>query len=211
MKKIDYPLTKLNMTLCVLTIVGIILFNLFACTGCASIPAVDEELAKTARTYECDYHTLSWKTHISFEMDGEQYDITVDLFRIVTDPLTLKNSKGEVVGTADDSYHLINQDDHCIIIDGQFEVAITGNFEVFGESYELYDENQNKVGHTEFSELGTSGGIIDANGNTIAVYSKNIMFNDYTVTIYDNDVCSDKAILMIVASYVSDYQADNND
>jgi hypothetical protein len=33
--------------------------------------------------------------------------------------------------------------------------------------------------------------------------------NDYTVTIYDNNICSDMSILMIVASYVSDYMADN--
>lgn len=210
MKKIDYPLTKLNMTLCILTIVGIILFNMFACTGCASIPAVDEELAKTARTYECDYHTLSFNTKITFNMNGEEYSVTGDFVRILTDPLTMKDSKGNIVGTADDDYNLINQDDHAIIVNGQFEVAIHGNFEVFGESYELYDAEGNKVGYTDFNTFGTSGKIVDNNGTAVALYSKNIMFNDYSVTIYDNNICSDEAILMIVASYASDFHADND-
>ena len=37
-----------------------------------------------------------------------------------------------------------------------------------------------------------------------------LLLNEYTVDIYDNDICSDKAMLMIIASYVSDYHADND-
>ena len=207
-REIKYPLTKLNLMLCAITI--IIAFVASCVTACSYTPEVGNELAKTARTYDCDYHTISFHTHITFYEDGERYDITGNFVRFLTDPLTLKDKNGNTIGSADDSYHIINQDDHCIIINGEFEVAIAGNFEVFGESYELYDEEGNKVGHTEFDTFGLSGSIIDVNGNTVATYSRMIGFNDYSVTIYDNEICSDKAILMIVASYVSDYHADND-
>ena len=42
--------------------------------------------------------------------------------------------------------------------------------------------------------------IVDTKGNLVAEYSSSIIANDYTVTIYDNDVCSDLSILMIVIS-----------
>lgn len=190
--------------------VMLVMLTVVAVTGCVSTPEVEDNRAVTARTYECDYHTLSFHTHISFYMDGEKYDITGDFIRFITDPLVLKDSEGNVVGSADDSYHIVNQDDHCIVIDGNFEIVVAGNFQVFGESYELYDKDGNKVGHTDFDTFGLTGSIIDAKGNTVATYSRIPGFNDYSVTIYDNDICSDKAILMIIASYVSDYHADND-
>ena len=54
----------------------------------------------------------------------------------------------------------------------------------------------------------TSGSITDTEGNLVATYSSLPFVNDYTVTIYDNNICSDMSVLMIVASYVSDYIAD---
>ena len=40
------------------------------------------------------------------------------------------------------------------------------------------------------------------------VQKTNPLGYDYNVTIYENNLCSDKAILMLAASYVSDYVAD---
>ena len=71
-------------------------------------------------------------------------------------------------------------------------------------SYELYDATGTKSGYAEFNVLGTSGYISDKAGSVVALYEKNYFMNDYTVRIYDNDICSDKALLMMVASYVSD-------
>ena len=168
---------------------------------------VPSNIIDSERVYECDYHTISFKTHISFEMDGEEYHITGNLIRFFTDPLKLTKN-GKDVGYASDSYHIINQDDHAIIVDGNFEVCINGNFELLGESYELYDKDGNKVGYAEFNAVHTGGAIYDANGHAVAVFSSPICFNDYTVKIYDNNICSDKAMLMVIASYVSDYKAD---
>ena len=180
-------------------------------TGCTNYAStVKEDVKDSKRTYDCDYHTLSLNTCISFKMDGETYKITGNIFRIVTDPLQLKDSKGNVVGYASDDYHVVSQDDHAIIIDGKFEVAIEGNFEILGNSYDIYGDDDVKLGKAEFNELCTSGAVLDNEGHAVAIYNKSLLLNDYTVDIYDNDICSDKAMLMIIASYVSDYHADND-
>lgn len=165
---------------------------------------------KVGRTYECDYYSLSLNTHITFEEDGEEYSISGKIFTFLTDPLKLRSSNGDTVGYADDSYNLITQDDHSIVVDGKFEIAVKGEFEFVGEEYTLLNEKGEIVGRAEFNGWCTSGAIYNNNNEAIAVYSRTPLMNDYSVTIYDNDLCSDKAILMIIASYVSDYHADTS-
>ena len=164
----------------------------------------------SSRTYDCDYHTLSLKTKITTKIDNEEIAITGRLFTFITDPLKMTDSKGNVIASADDSYNIISQDDHAILVGNQVEIIVKGNFEFFGESYDLYNKNGTKVGYAEFGEFGCSGEIVDTNKNLIAKFSSPPLFNDYSVTIYDNNICSDKAILLIVASYVSDYHYDKN-
>jgi len=162
------------------------------------------------RKYECDYHTISLNTEISTQIDGVEVTISGNLFKFVTDPLKMTDPSGNVLASADDSYNIISQDDHSIVVDGEFEVCIAGNVDIIGESYDLYDHNGIKVGYAEFSAFGYSGGIYDVNGKVAADYSRAFAMNDYTVTVYDNNICSDKAMLMLVASYVSDYHYDNS-
>lgn len=161
------------------------------------------------RTYDCDYHTLSFKTKITTTINNEEVSITGDLFTFFTDPLQMTNSQGKVIATADDSYHLISQDDHNIVVNGKFEICVAGNVDLLGETYDLYNSNKQKVGYAKFGAMNCSGAIYDNNDKMIAKFSSPIIFNDYTVTIVDNNICSDTAILLIMASYVSDYQADN--
>lgn len=168
-----------------------------------------ENIVNSARTYECDYKSLSLHTKITFRKGEAEYAVEGKLFTFVTDPLTLSRND-EIIGKADDSYNFLNQDDHAITINGKFEIAIHGNFNVFGNSYDLYNSNSQKVGYAEFNDMCTSGAIYNANGEAIAIYSKSLLFNDYTVTIYDNNIASDEALLMIVASYVSDYHYDES-
>lgn len=165
---------------------------------------------ETGRVYECDYKSLNINTKITTTLDGEEISIVGNIFRLLTDPLTVKDSKGNVLGYAGDAYGIISQDDHGIYIGDSFDVNMCGNVDLWGESYKLKDSEGNVVGTVEFNMSNTGGNIKDANGNLIAKYSSVLFMNDYTVTIYDNDVCSDMSILMIVASYVSDYKADSS-
>ena len=51
--------------------------------------------------------------------------------------------------------------------------------------------------------MGFSAEIVDTDGNLIASYSKSLI-RDFEVRIYDNCPVSDEAVLLIVASFVSD-------
>ena len=193
-------------TISIISIITLVIVS-YLCFYNKYAAIVPDDIKNSARTYNCDYHTISIKTHISYEKDNDEYDITGNIITFLTDPLTLSKN-GKVIGKADDTYHIINQDDHSIIINDKFEVDIYGNFELLGNSYDLYDQNKNKIGYAEFNTFCTHGAVFNTNDEAVAIYSRNPLFNDYTVTIYDNDICSDDAIMMIIGSYVSDYHAD---
>ena len=164
---------------------------------------------KDCRIYECDYKTLNLNTKITTTFNDEEISISGNIFRLFTDPLTVKNKNDEIIGYAGDVYGFISQDDHGIYIGEEFDVNMCGNVDLFGESYTLKNENGEVVGNVSFNTFNTYGTIKDTNDNIIAEYVSSYFFNDYTVTIYENDICSDLSILMIVGSYVSDYQADH--
>ena len=189
----------------ILLITILMIVNLSAC-GSTENSTIKTE---TCRIYKCDYKTLSLNTKITTTLDGEEIIIVGNIFRLLTDPLTVKDSNGNVLGYAGDAYGFISQDDHGIYIREEFDVNMCGNVDMFGESYELKDSEGKTIATVEFNMFNTSGSIIDTEKNLIATYSSSYFMNDYTVTIYDNDICSDMSILMIMASYVSDYQADN--
>ena len=187
-------------------IIALIMVFLISCLiACGT---ATDAATKTGRVYECDYKSLNINTKITTTIDGEEISIVGNIFKLLTDPLTVKDSKGNVLGYAGDAYGIISQDDHGIYIGKEFDVNMCGNVDLWGESYKLKDAEGNIVGTVEFNMSNTGGSIKDVNGNLIATYSSALFMNDYTVTIYDNDVCSDMSILMIMASYVSDYKAD---
>lgn len=194
----------LSLFIAILTIV-----NLSACGSIVNIETNAEANTEIGRVYRCDYKTLHLNTKITTIFNGEEISIVGNLITFLTDPLTVKDSKGNVLGYAGDAYGIIAQDDHGIYIGDKFDINMCGNVDLWGESYTLKDVEGNIVATAEFNMSNTGGTIKDTEGNLIAKYSSSYFMNDYTVTIYDNNICSDMSILMIVASYVSDYMADN--
>lgn len=160
------------------------------------------------RVYNCDYHSLSFHTEITTVYEGSEISISGDLLTFITDPLTAKDEYGNVIGYAGDTYGFIEQDSHGIYVDDEFDVNMCGKLDLFGNTYALEDADGNVTANLSFDMFGTYGSIVDADGNLVAEYSSFPMINDYTVSVYENDVCSDLSILMIMASYVSDYIAD---
>jgi len=182
-------------------LIVLLVINLVACGDV-------ETNTDNGRIYKCDYKSLNLNTKITTTYNGNEITISGNILKILTDPLTVKDSTGNVIGYAGDVFGFISQDDHGIYVDNTFEINMCGNVDLWGESYKLKDGNGNVVGTVEFNVTNTSGSIVDTSGNLIATYSSPLMANDYTVTIYDNNVCSDLAILMIMSSYVSDFKAD---
>lgn len=190
-----------------LAITAIILITLICISLTTNYQVYDES---SSRIYECDYKSLNLNTEITTILNGEEITIKGKIFTFATDPLTAFNNNEEQIGYAGDVYGFISQDDHGIYIDDKFIINMCGDISWMGESYQLKDENQNVIATCQFDIMSINGKITDTDGNIIATYHSPFGRNDYTVTISDNEVCSDLAILMIVASYVSDYQADNN-
>lgn len=189
-----------------LFVVILMIVSLSACGNAGHAETKNE----TGRVYKCDYKSLNLNTKITTTLNGEEISIAGNLFTLFTDPLTVKDSKGNVLGYAGDVYGFISQDDHGIYIGEKFDVNMCGNIDLFGESYKLKDSEGNIVAIAEFNMLNTSGSIKDIEGNLIATYSSSFFMNDYIVTIYDNNICSDMSILMMVASYVSDYKTNTS-
>lgn len=162
-----------------------------------------------ARSYDCDYKTLSvMKTVITVPINGKTYSISGHVFPIFTDPLTMKNEAGEVVGFAGDNWGIVVQDSHGIYVNGTCELNVKGSFAFWGEKYALYDTKGNQIGTVRSNIYNTACTIKDTKGKLIAKYTSPVYINDYSVYVYENDLCSDEAVLMIFASYVSDVRYD---
>lgn len=155
------------------------------------------------RTYTCDYKTFSMKTKIVTELRGKVVVIEGNIFNILTDPLVMRDLEGNVLGEASDKYNIISNDDHSIIVDDKVELVMSGDVNIVGKSYRLYDKEGVHVGDFKRSLMGFSAEIVDTDGNLIASYSKSLI-RDFEVRIYDNCPVSDEAVLLIVASFVSD-------
>lgn len=189
----------------------ILVIAMVSCSSEIAMSTANENVdSKVVKVYDCDYHTFAWNTYITTTYNDRPVKISGNFLAIVTDPLTMKyEDNEELIGKADDTYQILDQDTHNIEIGDTIEVCVDGDFNVIGDSYTLYNAKGEYIGRASFSAWGYSGTIYDANNNVIATFSKNVI-DDYTVIIYENDVLSDAAILMLTASYMSDYKYDNS-
>ncbi|MGN1298380.1 MAG: hypothetical protein ACI4UE_00115 [Candidatus Scatovivens sp.] len=161
--------------------------------------------------YECNGRVLSLRTKIEIEKSGEYFGtIKGNIFKIVTDPLTMYDASDNKIAYAGDTYNFINQDSHGIYVNKKLTYDMVGKFELFGEEYEIYDFDENLVARLKFSPGNFNGTMTDVDGNTIAEYSSFIGFHDFDVKIYDNCEIDEISVLMIFGSYYSDYHSDSS-
>lgn len=193
----------------VIIVEAIILIIVFVCVIFTIAKGGDDLSSDAYRTYECDYKSASvTQTKIETEINGGKVTIKGDLFKLIEDPLRMVDENENVIAYAGDVYGFISQDDHGIYIGDDFVVNMCGKFDLLGETYELKDANGNVIGTVECNSTETNGSVKDINGNVIATYESDFMMNNFIVKICDNDICSDEAMLMIIASYVSDIMFD---
>ena len=158
-----------------------------------------------ATNYRCDVNVISFNTDIEVLKDDElEYTISGNIFRLVTDPLTLYSKDGEELAYASDQFHVISQDSHVIIWNNDV-IEMAGKFKAIGNAYDIY-VNDKYVGNAEFNCINTKGNIKDKDGNLITDYTSNFIMQDYDVRIKENDIMDDKEILMLFASYYSDFK-----
>lgn len=159
--------------------------------------------------YKCDVKNLRLSTDIVISSDGEKIGkVTGSIFRIVEEPLTMKDMSGNKLAYAGDDYHFVAQDSHVIIYDGIVTAEMVGRFKLFGEKYDIYNSSGEKVATVKFNWTDTYGEMYDMNGKLVADYESFIFFNDFKLRISDECPLDETTTIMIFCSYYSDQAYD---
>lgn len=166
---------------------------------------------ETSRQYKCDVKNFRLSTDIVVEQEGKKVaQVTGNIFRVVEDPLTMKDAKGNKIGYAGDDYHLIAQDSHVIIVSGVVTAELVGKWDLFGETYYIYDSEGQRIATAMFNWTNTYGKIVDTDGELLAEYESFVLFKDFDVRIAEDCPIDDCTVIMIFSSYYSDQSYDNS-
>ena len=87
---------------------------------------------------------------------------------------------------------------------------MVGLVDFFGESYDIYNADEEQVAEVSFNMFNTKGEMYDMEGNIIADFYSKLFFNDFTVRIYEDCELDENTVLMIFCSYYSDQKADSS-
>lgn len=159
--------------------------------------------------YKCDVKNFRLSTTIEIEKENEKFaKVSGNIFKFLTDPLTMYDLKENKIAYVDDSYHLIAQDSHSIYVDGAMSVEMVGLVNFFGESYDIYNKDREKIANVSFNLFNTNGKMYDTNGNLIADFNSKMFLNDFDIRITEKCNLDEKTVLMIFCSYYSDQSAD---
>lgn len=200
--------TKIKNVTRLLIVSTIIITLLFSLVGCVSEthPSAD---SRNYTLYECNGRVITLSTKIEIEKEGDYFGtIKGNIFKIVTDPLTMYDDNDTKIAYAGDTYGFINQDSHGIYVGRQFMYDMLGKFELLGQEYEIYDYDRNLVAKLKFSPGNFNGKLTDPQDNIIAEYNSFIGFKDFDIKIYDSCELDEISVLMIFGSYYSDYHFD---
>lgn len=164
----------------------------------------------TCTEYECNVKIFRLSTTIEIDKEGKDFaKVSGNIFRFITDPLTMYDLANNKTAYADDSYHLIAQDSHSIYVDDIRTAEMVGLVKFFGESYDIYDKDGEKIATVTFNTFNTNGEMYDIEGNLIADYNSKLYRKDFDVRIKENCEIDEKTVLMIFCSYYSDQNADS--
>lgn len=169
----------------------------------------NNEFEGTYTEYNCDVKNFKMATTINIEKEDKEFvKVKGNVWTFVTDPLTMYDKDDKKVAHAGDAYHFVAQDSHTIYVGNNFTCEMVGLVDLWGESYEIYDQEQNKIAKVTFNGTNTSGQMYDMEDNLIADYSSNFFFNDFKVRISEKCELDEKTVLLIFCSYYSDQSYD---
>ena len=179
---------------------------------CVLIVAVLSSIKKDigpCTEYQCDVKLLRLSTTIEIDKDNENFvTVSGNIFKVVTDPLTMYDLDKNKIAYADDTYHLISQDSHSIYVDGTLTAEMVGLVKVFGEAYDIYKDGE-KIAKVTFNPFNTKGEMYNANDELIADYYSKLFFKDFEVRITEDCTIDENTVLMVFCSYYSDQAADS--
>ncbi len=160
--------------------------------------------------YKCDVKNLHLATTIDIYKEKEAVaKVKGDIFKFVTDPLTMYDDAEKKLAYAGDEYHFIAQDSHSIFVNGELSAEMVGKFKIFGEKYEIYNKEGQQIANVEFDQLNTNGEMYDMNGKLIADFNSKLFFKDFDIRILEQCEMDENTVIMIFCSYYSDQSADS--
>lgn len=161
--------------------------------------------------YKCDVKNLHLATTIDIDKEEKAFaKVKGNIFKFVTDPLTMYDLDENKLAYAGDEYHFIAQDSHSIFVNGKVTAEMVGRVKIFGESYDIYNGDGEKIANVTFDTFNTNGEMYDVDGNLIADFNSKIYFKDFEVRILENCPMDENTVLMIFCSYYSDRSADSS-
>ena len=190
--------------------VAVVLIIIFSSVLIIFNPHYSAEIGSDWDKLQFDVKLIRFNTEIAVYKNNDILGtVKGNIFRILTDPLSFYNTNNEKIAYAADTYHIIAQDSHTIIVNNVVTAEMVGKIKLFGEAYDIYDNSGNKIAHANFSPLNLSGKMTDNTGETIAIYRANPILKDFTVSVSPNNPIDDATLIMIFSSYYSDYTADS--
>lgn len=160
--------------------------------------------------YKCDVKNLHLSTTIDIYKEEEAFaKVKGNIFKFVTDPLTMYDVNEKKLAYAGDEYHFIAQDSHSIFVNGKVTAEMVGRVKLFGEVYDIYNKNGEKIANVTFNTFNTNGEMHDANGNLIADFNSKLFFKDFDIRILEECPMDENTVIMIFCSYYSDQSADS--
>ncbi len=164
-----------------------------------------------SKTYFCDVKVFTLRTNITVKHEDKDIaSIRGNVFRFLTDPLSMYDTNGNKIGYGADEYHFINQDSHAIIMNGELTVEMTGKFSLFGDKYDIYNKDGELIATARFNPINTYGSIIGTDGSLWADYYSFFYRLDYKVRVTEACKIDDNSVLLMMASFFSDRKADSN-
>lgn len=192
-------------------LLGILGLIIVVCVVAFALLLGNSEAKGPYTEYQCDVKSISLSTKIDIDKEGENFvKVRGNLFRFITDPLTMYDLEDNKIAYAGDAFHFIAQDSHSINVGDTVTAEMVGLVDFLGESYNIYNVDEEQVAEISFNVLNTKGEMYDMEGNIIADFYSKLFFNDFTIRIYEDCQLDENTVLMIFCSYYSDQKADSS-
>lgn len=164
------------------------------------------------RNINCDVKVFSLSTKIeATDEDGNMLGMVKGkVIRFFTDPLAMYDSSDNKIAYGSDEYHIISQDSHTIYVGNIPVYEMTGKFNMFGDTYDIYDMSGNKIAVAKFNMFNTYGTITSVDDVLWADYYSNLYRFDFKIRVKEECPIDDTALIMIMSSFYSDRSADSS-
>lgn len=189
----------------IVLVVALIIFGVKSCNHTKEVneyaqSVVASNVYNTEREYTCDYSEKKKITTV--HIDDQTFTISGQVYKNNKGNLTMTRDNNETVAYVEDSAN-----GYVLHVNGRVEAVITGgyNSDTGNYVYHLYNEAGDCIGKAEYDNGASLGTIYDAEGNGFTIFSSTSSSNTYHLKVYDNKICTDKAIIMINAIFISEW------